>query len=549
MNELYEANRRELFSRMEKAEYLKYTLNSLLYWDKITYMPPGGIEYRSRVMGFMGEELHRLMGEPRLTGLITYFQQNSGADPVADAAVKRLWRSASYVEKIPQAEYIDYIRLVANAEQVWARAKAENDFPAVLPYLERLMVYYRKFAEYWGYEEHPMDAWLSYFEEGLDSRKLDLLISRVKPELLSLLSQIRDAEKAAGPLEQGGTAQRIDAGSEKTGTGPVPVPTPENKGAAVAGPAELGSVFSSFPPVERELQMKLTRRLMDDAGFSFDTGRVDEGSHATILASSPMDVRLVTSLQENDLRSCIFNAMYLAGKGLYEQGIDRGLLGTMLAEVSSFALAEAVGRLYENGIGRSKAFWEYLTPILEETIPGLSGREDCACDRLFRDVNRVNLTPVRLSADELTYMVHIIIRYELERELMDGTLSLRELPAAWNKKHRDYLGIEPRDDSEGVLQDIHWFAGYFGYFASYLIAGLTSAQFESCIRRDTPGYEEACAGERFRMTNSWLAERVFLHGALYAPEELVTRACGEPLNPEYYIGYLKQRFSEAYGLR
>lgn len=511
MNNTYEENRKELTECIQKAEYLKYTLNSLLYWDKITHMPAGGIQYRSEVMGYFGGELYKLMASPRLTELISYFDGNDRNDSVTNAMIHKLSRSSMYVAKIPEAEYTDYIRLVANAEQVWETARAEDNFLLIQPYLERLMAHYRNFAEYWGYESHPYDAWLSYYEEGFDSQKMDEIIAIIKPAILNLVKEIRQAEKESGSLDE---RQR--------------------------------SPLEEVNPVSEAQQMELTRKLLSAAGFSFETGRVDTGAHPTILSSSPMDVRLVTSFQEKDLRPCIFSGMYLAGKGLYEQEIDKSLLGTMLAEVSSFALEEAVGWMYKNRIGRSRAFWDYFTPILQQTVPEL---KDCSSDVLFHQANRINLTPVRLKSDELTFMIHIIIRCELERELMDGVISISQLPEAWNAKYKDYLGIEPEGNSQGVLQDIHWVAGYFGYFASYLLSGLISAQLSHCIERDSPGFSGAGAEERLGMFHTWLADKVFRFGGSYTSAQLVEMACGEPLRTDYYVNYLKERFTDAYQLK
>lgn len=507
MKKTYEENRQELTQLLRRAEYLKYTLNSLLYWDKITHMPAGGIGYRSQVMGFLGEELYKLMADPRLAELISYFENNPKNDRVTQAMISRLSRSSMYVARIPQAEYTDYIQLVANAEQVWETAREQNNFLLIQPYLERLMAHYRRFAQCWGYEENPYDGWLSYYEEGFDSQQLDGIIAAVKPAILELLEEIRK--------------------SEDTGVSPKENP--------------LGKTA-----VNSRQQLEITENLLNAAGFSFQNGRVDVGAHPTILSSSPMDVRLVTSLKETDLRPCVFNAMYLAGKGLYEQQIDSDLLGTMLAEVSSFALEEAVGRLYENSIGRSRVFWDYLTPKLRDAVPSLA---DCSSEELFQQANRLNLTPIRLDADELTFMLHIIIRCELERELMAGALTVSQLPEAWNAKYKEYLGIDVPDNGRGVLQDIHWVAGYFGYFASYLLAGLTSAQLARCIEKDTPGFEEAGAEERLSMYRQWLTQRVFRFGASCSSAELVEQACGEPLKADYYIDYLKDRFADAYELK
>lgn len=514
MDPTYENCKNQLTELIKKAEYLKYTMNSLLYWDKITYMPPEGIEYRSKVMGFLGEELYGLMAGEPMKQLLDYFAGNEQNDEITEAMVRKLSRNAMYVARLPQADYTDYIQLIANAEQVWERAREENNFLLIQPYLERLLVHYRKFADCWGGAADPYGAWLGYYEEGFDREQLERLIGEVKPAVIQLLAAIRKAEGAKG------------ADGDR-------------------GPSPQESIFESLPSVDQKVQLELTQKLLRTAGFSFRKGRVDVGAHPTILPSSPSDVRLVTSFSEKDIRRGIFSGVYLAGKGLYEQQIDSGLLGTMLAEVASFALAEGVGKLYENRLGRSQAFWDYFTPELQALIPELGGT---GSDRLFQDANQIHLTPVRLEADELTFTLHVIIRCELEQELMDGTLSVSQLPEAWNGKYRDYLGIEPENSGRGVLQDIHWVAGYFGYFGSYLLADVMAAQLGHCIERDSCGFAEAGAEERFSMYRDWLTKNIFRFGGIYSSAELMEKACGEPLKADYFVAYLKNRFSEAYQL-
>lgn len=507
MNNIYKEKRVELSEYIKKVEYYKYTLNSLLYWDKITHMPSEGIGYRSEVMGFLGEELYKMLSSKYLQELIIYFEGNLQNDKITNSMIKKLSRSSMYVRKIPQAEYRDYIQLIANAEQVWEKAREEDDFLMIQPYLERLIVHYKNFAKYWGYSYDPYDAWLGYYEEGMDTRRMDELIDIIKPAILELLEKIKDKTKFS--LEK-------------------------NEG-----------VLKGYLNISKDIQMVLTKKILQDVGFSFKRGSIDKGAHTTILSNSPMDVRLVTSLDDENLQRCILNAMYLGGKGMYEQNIDCDLLGTMLAEVSSFALEEGIGRLYENSIGKSRAFWEYITPILKSEIPYL---EKVGSDDLFAEVNRVNITSIRLEADELTNMLHIIMRYELERELISGDLSVSELPEAWNRKCEEYLKIQPQNYSDGVLQDIHWVAGYFGYFASYLFAGMVSAQFAHFIQLDTDGFEQMSGEERFRAYSEWLSKKVYKFGGIYNSAELVENACKEPINAEYYVSYLKERFSEVYKL-
>lgn len=499
----YETRLEEFRDLIRRIEYLKYTLNSLIYWDKITYMPPDGIEYRSQVMSFLADEQYKLMSGPAFRGHVKYFTGHRKNDELTNAMMKRITRSSGFISRIPEEEYRRYIELIARSEQVWEKAREEDDFESFRPYLENIMETFRKFAEYWGYENDPYDALLGYYEEGLTVEKVDSLVQELKPFLIALLDQVREAEK------------------------------------------DRPHCRLTMPPADRKQQEQLWKEILSDLGFSFTAGRVDTGAHPTILASSPSDVRIVNAYRPEDLRYGLFNVLHSGGKGIYQQSIDPALLGTFLAEVPSFAMEECVGRFYEDILGRSLGFWSHFFDKIRKAVPDFS----VGTPRdLYEDVNRVSTSTIRLEADQLTYLLHIIIRYELERELINGRLAVSDLPQAWNQKYEDYLGIRPENDREGVLQDIHWAAGYVGYFPTYIVADLTAAQLAASIEKECGSLESLMETGNFAAITDWLRANIFCSGARYTAEELTLRATGEPLTSGYYMDYLRKKFSEVYNL-
>lgn len=486
---------------LRRVEYLKYTLNSLVYWDKITMMPERGLQYRSEVMGFLGGELYRLYAAPELHEHVAFFERNAGQDPLVAAMARRTKRNYYFVNQIPEAEYSAYILLIAKAEAVWEKARKAQDFSLFAPYLEQIVETFRSFAEYWGYEEDPYDALIGYYEEGVTTRQMADMSARLKAFLVPLLQKIR---------------QR---------------------------PPEPEEAYLRAAPFPKEAQRDMSRWLLETIGFDFAAGRLDESTHPTTLASSPDDVRVVTSYSEDDFRTALFNILHEGGKGLYEQDIDKGLLGTMLAEVASMGLEEAQARLYENMIGRCRGFWRLCYPKLQSYYPALQGLPE---DDFYRSVNRVQPSLIRLDADELTYTLHIIIRFELERELVNGGLTVAQLPEEWNRRYAQYLGVTPQNDSEGVLQDIHWAGGYFGFFPSYLLANLYAAQFLNCMEDELGGLDDLIAEGGLEQIHHWLRDNVHSYGARYTPDELVRRVSGEALRPEYYMDYLQKKYGELY---
>lgn len=495
----YQKRLKEFKQIISKIEYIQYTLNGLMYWDKVTYMPKGSIEYRSKVMAFLGNEHYHMLANPEFNKYINYFFKNSENDYVTDSMIKRIKRNSDFVNKIPEKQYSRYIELIALSEQVWENAKKENDFFIFAPYLQEIVDIFIDFAEYWGYEENPYDALMSYYEDGLTVKLIDGFIEKLKPVLINILNSANSDKK------------------------------------------DIKAVLK----IDVETQKEIWQEVLADLGFSFENGRIDIGAHPTVLTNSLYDVRIVNTYDEDDFRTGISNILHSGGKGIYAQSVDKSLMGTFLAEAPSFMMEEVIGRLYENIIGKSRGFSDYLFDKICEKLHGI---ENVSRNDFFKSLNAFNISPLRFSADEVSYLLHIVIRYELERDLINKKIKVSDLPELWNDKYREYIGVTPKSDSEGILQDIQWAAGYIGYFPCYFIANLMSVQFAVKMQDEIGEIDRIFENDSIDLMLKWLKEKIYKHGAVYSSKELLKNVTGEILNPEYYISYLREKYSVVYKL-
>lgn len=495
--EVYSAMLEEFRELAKSIEYYKYTLNSLIYWDKITYMPKKGIEFRSQVMSFMADMQYKILSSDRFAACTRYFDGNKKNDALINAMVRRVKENLEPVQRIPEKEYRQYIRTIALAEQIWEEAREKNDYGRLEPYLKEIINAFKKFAMYWGYEEEPYDALLNYYVEGYNTAEIEKMVNILKPELVKLLEERKKRDQRQKEI------------------------------APIRG-------------ISKEKQEELWKLLLEEIGFDFQAGRVDIGAQATILANSPDDVRIVNYYSMEDLSVGIFNVLHSGGRGVYQQKIDKNLLGTLTAEVPSLVMEEAVGRFYENIIGKSRSFWERIFPKVIEIIPQLN---EIGIEDFYRYINRLNLNSARISANEYVYLIHIIIIYEIERGLINENYATKRLNEVWNQKYNEYLGLDILSDAEGILQDIHWSAGYFAYFPTHIVANLAAAQFANTIERQFGFFEDLILEDGLEKITKWMAENIYRWGAVYSFDELVQRATGEAVHPEYYLKYLRNKLN------
>lgn len=482
-------------------------IGGLIGWDSAaTKSPKKGFEKKYQYAGILAGEAYKITTDPALREVVfSAAETMNEIEDVRERAMVREWKkSIERMEKIPKEEYTAYVELLGKSEMNWETAKAENDFESFMPYFEEIFNYQRKFAQYYGYEDHPYDALLEDFEPGMTVAKLDRFFTELRAEVVPLLKQITEA-KAKNP-------ETFDF---------------------------------MHRPVAKELQDQFSRRLLGHIQYDLDRGMLAESEHPFTNGLTQQDVRITTHYMIENFASAIFSTAHEGGHGIYEQQQDEALEDLGLRNGASSAIHESQSRMYENVFGRSKAFWTCLYPELQSLYG--DALSDVALEDFHRAINTVEPSLIRIEADELTYPLHIMVRYELEKALVENKIEIKDLSKAWNEKMEAYLGITPPSHSLGVLQDVHWPAGLVGYFPSYALGNAYAAQMLHYMKKDFDVFADLEKGD-FAEIHKWLGEKVHYHGMVYSPDELIERATGEPFNPSYYVTYLKEKYTEIYKL-
>lgn len=482
------------------------SISGLLSWDQKVIAPKKGRSAFAKASGTLRTEAFKLtvsdeMGE--LLSTLSTPEAEAYLNDVARAQVRERKEFYSRSKRIPAEMIKDFSVLTSQANDAWEDARENDDFETFLPYLEKIVEFKRKAIEIYGYENHPYDALLSEYEPGLTVEKLDPLFLKLRESSADLL-------------------RRIQKSSYK--------PSAE--------------IFDQSFSVER--QKEFNRYILPLIGFDMEAGRLDETVHPFAQTVNTGDVRITTRYLENNVRSAIFGTIHEAGHGIYEQNINPEYEGTVIQQGASFGIHESQSRFLENMVGRSEQFWKYFYPTLQEYFPDQLGRVEL--DEFCRAVNAVQPSFIRVEADELTYNLHIMVRYEIEKALIAGEIEARDLPAIWNEKMNEYLGITPASNREGVLQDIHWSFGGFGYFPSYSLGNLYAAQLLHKIQQDVPDFYDSIENGNFSVIQQWLMENIHQYGMLYTPNELIVKVTGEELNADYLVKYLENKYSKVYKL-
>lgn len=482
------------------------SISSLLEWDQKVTAPKKGRSIFAKAIGTFRTEEFKLsvseeMGE--LLGTLSAPEVYASLDEITQAQIRE--RKAEYgrTKKIPTEMYRDYVVLTAQANDAWEEARETNNFRIFEPYLEKIVDYNRKVAEIFGYEHHPYDALLHQYEPGLSVAGLDPLFAKLRESSVALLERIQKS------------GSKPDAG-----------------------------IFDQAYDVEQ--QKKFNKYILPLIGFDMNAGRLDETVHPFAQPMNTGDVRITTRYLKDNVRSAVFGTIHEAGHGIYEQNIDPRLEGTVLSTGASFGIHESQSRFLENMVGRSEPFWTYFYPSLQEHFPEQLGQ--VSLSEFYRAINSVQPTMIRVEADELTYNLHIMIRYEIEKALIGGEIEVKDLPEIWNQKMSDYLGITPATDTEGVLQDVHWSFGGFGYFPSYSLGNLYAAQLLNTLLRENPDFYTHIEAGDFTNVQQWLKEHIHRHGKLYTPEQLIKNVTGEDLKADYLVNYLEDKYSRIYSL-
>ena len=482
------------------------SIGALLSWDQQCYMPPGGAPARARQLATLSKIAHELMTAKATGELLAAAEGEAAALDYNsdDAALVRLARREYDKEtRLPTEWVAEFARTTTEAHEVWVKARAENDYAAFAPWLEKIVALNRQRAEYLGYEDVPYDALLDLYEPRMKTADVRAIFDALKAELVPL---VRAVLARADPVDDRVLYQDYDV----------------------------------------EKQWQFGEDVIRAFGYDFARGRQDKAVHPFTTSFSINDVRITTRVDPQWLAPALFATMHEAGHALYDQGIALALEGNILAGGASLGVHESQSRLWENVVGRSRGFWEHYYPRLQAVFPDQLGKVDL--ETFYRAINKVSPSFIRVEADELTYNLHIMLRFELENALLDGDLSVADAPAAWNEKMEALLGVRPPDDRQGILQDVHWSGGMIGYFPTYSLGNLLSAQLYEKAVADAPDIPSQIARGEFGGLLGWMRERVHRHGRKYLPTELVERAAGAPMQAQPYLAYLRAKYGAIYGL-
>jgi carboxypeptidase Taq len=479
---------------------------AVLEWDLETYMPEGSAEARAQQIATLRQMAHEMLVADDTAELVSSAADATlGEDPQGtSAALARV--VAEDVEKARRlpADLVAAMALAAaRARQAWKEARENNTFATFAPHLERLLDLSKQQAHALGFEEHLYDALLDQYEPGMRTREVETVFRDLRRDLVSIVEAI-----------------------------------------AAAPPPDDSFLHAAYPT---EAQWAFGMAVLRNVGYDFSRGRQDLSTHPFSTSFSVNDVRITTRVQEDFLPAALFGSLHEAGHALYEQGIDQDLDRTPLASGTSLGMHESQSRLWENQVGRSRPFWKHYYPRLQSAFPDQLGAVDLGA--FYRAINRVAPSLIRVEADEVTYNLHIMVRFELELALLEGDLPVADLPAAWNDRMEQYLGLRPERDAEGVLQDIHWSLGAFGYFPTYALGNLMSTQLWDAARASLPSLEQDIGEGRFGVLLEWLRENVHRHGRKLKAPEILERVTGERLTARPWLAYVRSKFGDVYGVK
>ncbi|MBQ1704551.1 MAG: carboxypeptidase M32 [Clostridia bacterium] len=491
----------EKLDELQKKMYAYGAANSALYLDSVTVAPKDTSEGRGVAMGILAGEEHKLFASPETGELLDCLESNRDKLDARQARqTELLRRSYTQLSRIPADEYMEYAMLTNEASDVWHRAKEQNDFELFRPVLEKLVAFNRKFAGYYDSTKAPYDALLNEYERGMTMEKLDAFFAALREKIVPVIRAV-------------GEKPQIDD----------------------------GFLHKHYPV---EIQRKFSDYLMEVMGLDRAHCGIGETEHPFTLNFNSQDVRITTHYVEDSLAESMYSVVHEGGHALYERGVDPQNDYTVLAGGVSMGIHESQSRFYENLIGRSRPFVHAIFPRIRAFFP--EQLKDVDAEMFYRAVNKAQPSLIRTEADELTYSLHIMVRYEIEKQLIGGTLAVGDIPAEWNRLYKEYLGIDVPDDKRGCLQDSHWSGGSFGYFPSYALGSAYGAQMLRNMEKDVDVWGSVGKGDLSPVT-AWLREKVHQYGSLLEPAQIVENACGV-FDPTVYTDYLTEKYSELYGL-
>jgi carboxypeptidase Taq len=477
----------------------------LLGWDQQTYMPPGGAEDRGYQLGTLRKLAHTKFTSEEVGGLLDEldsFAEQLPPDSNDARLIRVTRREYKKQTKVPPDMVREFAQVTTQAFQVWQEARAEDNFPKFRPFLERIVILRRQYADLFAPYDHIYDPLLDDFEPGLKTAEVKAIFNALRPQQVDLIKAI----------------------------------------------SEHSQVDFSFlyQPFDEQKQWNFGVEVITKFGYDWKRGHLDKSAHPFTQSFSIDDVRITTRLSTHYIGSALFGTMHESGHAIYEQGVDHALSRSPLASGASLAFHESQSRMWENLVGRSMPFWEHFYPRMQAIFPSQLG--EIKLEKFYKGINKVEPSLIRVEADEATYNLHIMLRLEIEIALMEKKLEVKDLPEAWNTYMKDYLGIIPPNDTKGVLQDVHWSSGMIGYFSTYALGNLISAQLWERINADIPDLPNQIREGRFMALLDWLRVNIHRHGAKFESQELVQRITGSKIDPAAYVRYLRQKYDEIYQL-
>jgi len=493
----------ELKRRFAEVEDLG-SVGALLNWDQSTYMPSGGAAARGRQMALVGRLGHEMLTDPAIGRLLDELEPyREGLDPESDdAAYLRVARRAyDRMALVPTALMAEAYAHMAASYQAWTVARPANDFAAMRPILEKTLDISRRLAQCFpgdgSPDSHIADPLIDFSDEGMKAEDIRMLFADLRGQLAPLLREVMERP-----------------------------------------PADDSCLYQIYP---EEGQRAFGEMVIKRLGYDFNRGRQDKTHHPFMTKFSLGDVRITTRFQPDFLANGLFSTIHEAGHAMYEQGIDMAYEATPLGGGVSSGVHESQSRLWENVVGRSRIFWNYFYPQLQEAFPRQLG--DVALDTFYKAINKVQPSLIRTEADQMTYDLHVMIRFDLELALLEGSLEVADLPEAWRSRYEADLGIDPLDDRDGVLQDVHWYGGLIGgAFQGYTLGNILSAAFYQKALLAHPEIPAEIGRGEFGTLHDWLRLNIYRHGSKYTPNQLIERVTGAPLSIEPYMAYLRGKF-------
>ncbi|MEQ1825353.1 MAG: carboxypeptidase M32 [Pirellula sp.] len=494
-----------VYDYVRETSLLETTL-ALLEWDERTGLPHHAAHYRADQVTFLSGWIHRRKTDSQYGDWLRDLARSSlASDPESQmgATIRGLKRDFDKNVQLPES----LVKRIANAvtvgQQVWSEAKPKNDFAAFLPCLNNIVALRREESEILSAERAcKYDSLLDQYEEDALTAEVVDVFAELRRQLVPLVKRLTNSH---GP-----------------------------DGQSISGAFDVSK------------QREFSKWVAEKIGFEFMSGRLDETDHPFCTTLGPHDHRILTRYSEDSFSSGLFGTLHEAGHGIYEQGLPQEWFALPPGSAASLGVHESQSRLWENMVGRSRPFWQWCLPHAQKCFPSLGS---VSVDKIYADLNRVEASLIRIEADEATYNLHILLRFELERELIDGDLQCEDLPQAWSNRYFEYLGIRPSDDRQGVMQDVHWAAGLIGYFPTYTLGNIFAAQLMQAAARDLGDVDNMLSKGEFHPLLSWLRDRIHRHGRCFKPMQLIQNACGESLSSGPLIAYLETKLTPLYDSR